>query len=119
MTPHVDLHRRQRWTLIFLAVAGTGACVTGIVAFILGIVQNSLPWHPDSIRDHYLAVGDSYSQGFLAGFFLCFFLSLMAIALGSWVEQRRGRAEVRSTPFRAAARSGPASPQPASARPRG
>ncbi len=118
MASTVDMPRRQRWTLVFLACVGTAACVAGIAAFVLGIVQNSLPWHPNSIREHYLAVGDSYSQGFLAGFFLCFFLSLMAVAIGSWVEQRRSRDVFRSSPCPAEARSGRASSRPVAARPR-
>lgn len=96
----VDLNSRQRWGLIVLALAGVGVTSAGVVAFVLNIVQNNLPWDTQStIRDHYLAVGDSFSQGFLTGFFLCFFLSLVAVALGSWMDQvrrRRDRAPQRA-----------------------
>lgn len=88
----VDLSSRQRWGLIVLSLAGVGVSSAGIVAFVLNIVQNNLPWDTQStIRDHYLAVGDSFSQGFLTGFFLCFFLSLVAVAVGSWADQLRRR----------------------------
>jgi hypothetical protein len=56
------------------------------------IRNNFLPWYPGlPARDHYIAVGRSYSQGFGAGFFLCFFLMLIAAAVGSWVHERRNR----------------------------
>ena len=85
--------RRKRWAMGL--IAGTGATVTVvmILTFVLGIVQNSLPWSPNyTVREHYVAVGDSFSQGFMAGFFLCFFLSLVALAIGHGMD----RAEVRS-----------------------
>ena len=75
--------RRQRWTLGIIAATGATVTATLILTFVLGIVQNSLPFGADwTVREHYLAIGDSFSQGFMAGFFLCFFLSLVALAVG-------------------------------------
>jgi len=79
----------NRWAAILLAVAGTGVCLIALVGFLATVTQNNLPWQADqSIREHYLAVGESYSQGFTVGFFLCFFLTLIAVSVKSWLEQR-------------------------------
>jgi hypothetical protein len=81
---------RNRWIAVLLAVAGIGICVVALVGFLLSMIDNNLPWYPNqTARDYYLAVGDSYSQGFTVGFFLCFFLTMMAVSIGALVEKRR------------------------------
>ena len=66
----------NRWAAILLAVVGAGVCLIALFGFLSTVNQNNLAWQADqSIREHYLAVGDSYSQGFTVGFFLCFFLT--------------------------------------------
>lgn len=89
---------------MFVSVAGIGLCLAAVVQFVFRIVDNALPWTKNSsIREHYLAVGQSYTQGFTAGFFLCFFLAVAAIAIGNRLGSlSRGAA-------RAARRSGPVS----------
>ncbi len=73
---------RDRRIALLLAFAGIGACLTGTLAFVINIVNNTLPWHPEqTVREHYLAVGDSYGQGFLVGFFFCFFMTLIVLAV--------------------------------------
>ena len=82
----------KRWIAVLLAVAGAGICVAALVGFLITMIQNNLPWEPDqTVREHYLAVGRSYSQGFTVGFFLCFFLSMLAISVAALVERRRRR----------------------------
>lgn len=77
------------WIAILLAVIGAGICLIALVGFLATVNQNNLSWRAEqSIREHYLAVGDSYSQGFTVGFFLCFFLTLIAVSAWSLVENR-------------------------------
>lgn len=77
------------WVAILLSVVGAGVCLIALVGFLSTVNQNNLSWQADqSIREHYLAVGDSYSQGFTVGFFLCFFLTLIAVSVRSLLERR-------------------------------
>jgi len=76
--------------VLVFALAGTGVCVAAISHFILTMVNNRLPWSdPFEIRAHYQAVGNSYSQGFLVGFFLCFSLAMAAVGVSTWWENQR------------------------------
>jgi len=81
----------NRWAAVLLAVVGAGVCLVALIGFLSTVNQNNLIWQSDlSIREHYLAVGDSYGQGFTVGFFLCFFLTLIAVCARSLLEQRSG-----------------------------
>jgi hypothetical protein len=81
---------RRSWTVAITALAGVGVCTAALIHFLLTILYNKLPWSPDQpVRDHYLAVGNSYSQGFIVGFFLCFSLAVLAVAVASMKERHR------------------------------
>ena len=85
------MRRGNRWIAILVAVAGMGVCLVALVGFVLTVLQNNLPWHQSStIREHYQAVGDSYSQGFTVGFFLCFFMTMIAVVLSTFFSKRSG-----------------------------
>lgn len=87
----------NRWIAILLAVAGLGICVAALVGFLVTMIHNNLPWEPDqSVREHYLAVGRSYSQGFTVGFFLSFSLSVLAISVAALVDHRRKAPRART-----------------------
>lgn len=86
------MKREHRIFALIIAVPGIVACLLALSAFLLKILRNDLPWHPrQSVRDHYLAVSQAFSLGFGTGFFLCFFLMLVAVAVGTWFDQRRER----------------------------
>lgn len=88
---------RHRKLVLILSFWGTVLCVLTLVRFFDEIVGNRIPWRPLlSAREHYLAVGGAFSRGFSTGFFLCFFLMLAAVAIGTWVEQRREARRARS-----------------------
>lgn len=67
-----------------------GVCAVALMGFVAMVATNNLPWHPDwTIQDHYLEIGRSYSQGFIIGFFLCFFLIMGAVSVSAWAGTRR------------------------------
>ncbi len=100
------LKPRERLVALSIAVAGLAACTGAFGVFVLKILFNRLPWRVDqTAREHYLAVGNAYSNGFATGFFFCFFLTLLAVAVAAWVQQKRAlaaAARVRSSPPEAA-----------------
>lgn len=56
----------------------------GVGVFLWTIFSNNLPWNPDiSARDYYLEIGNAYGDGFIMGFFLCFFLVLGVVTVGT------------------------------------
>lgn len=87
------MNRRNQWIAVLVAAAGIGLCLAALVGFLATIRDNNLPWHTsETPRDFYLAVGDSYTQGFTVGFFLCFFLIMIAVCVGRWLDHRRAAA---------------------------
>ena len=89
------MEHRPTWTAVGLGMAGIAACALGVGGFIWAISSNNLPWSPgQSARDFYREIGNAYSQGFVMGFFLCFFLVLLALTIGAHVRQRRAAAAV-------------------------
>ncbi len=82
---------------ILVAVAGMGVCLVALVGFMMTVLQNNLPWHQgQDIREYYQAVGESYSQGFMIGFFLCFFMTMVAVSLSAWFESRNSKNGLRA-----------------------
>ena len=92
---------RQRGLSILIGVVGAiGSCVA-LAGFLLKIRRNGLDI-PDGTTAQalYQSVGAAYSGGFVAGFSLCFFLTLLAVAVGTWYESRRESAASRSESVR-------------------
>ncbi len=79
----------NRKLAIWVALSGVTICGVFLVQFLLAILYNRLAWSPTlGVRDHYLAVGQSYAQGFVVGFFSAFFLTVFAIAIGFRFHER-------------------------------
>lgn len=86
---------------MLIATTGMGVCLFALFGFVAMVATNNLPWHPGwTVQDHYLEIGRSYSQGFIIGFFLCFFLVMGAVSVAAWFETRRraARAVSRRSP---------------------
>jgi hypothetical protein len=83
---------RQRMVSILIGAAGAVASVIALAGFLLKIMRNGLelPEAPTT-QAFYRSVGSAYGDGFVAGFALCFFLTLLAVAVGTWFEGRRDR----------------------------
>ena len=86
------MRRQKPWIGVLFASAGLVTCVLAILRFFRKIAGNEFP--VQDVRDHYLAVGRAYSDGFFVGFFLCFFLVLAAIGVAALLANRRRRAPV-------------------------
>jgi hypothetical protein len=83
-----------------ISIVGMAVCVAALAGFVAMVATNNLPWHADwTVQDHYLEIGRSYSQGFIIGFFLCFFLIMGAVSVSAWIGTRRNssKAEPRSS----------------------
>jgi len=80
--PIVQIKQRalkRWWIAVLLAFVGAGLSLLSLSVFIFEILNNTIPWYPrQSIREFYVAMGNSFSQGFITGFFLCFFLAMAA-----------------------------------------
>lgn len=84
------MSHRHRWAALAIGIPGALVSFGAVAVFVGRVLNNDLATFariPSS--EYYLAVGDAYSGGFATGFFLCFFLVLVAVAAGAWVESRR------------------------------
>jgi hypothetical protein len=87
----IEQGRRKHSVLaMIVSIAGVAVCLTALGGFVLTVATNNLPWYPGlTVQDHYVEIGRSYTQGFVVGFFLCFFMTVGAIGVSQWVENRR------------------------------
>jgi hypothetical protein len=84
---------RQRTLAILIGVLGAIGSCFALVSFLLKIRHNQLDIpHAPTAQSFYQSVGVAYGDGFVAGFSLCFFLTLLAVAIGTWFESRRDEA---------------------------
>lgn len=84
---------RQRFVSILIGVVGVIVSSLALAGFLLKIRHNGLEVPAGStVQAVYQSAGTAYSGGFVAGFSLCFFLTLLAVAVGTWFENRRGPA---------------------------
>jgi hypothetical protein len=81
---------RQRFLSILIGVVGVIGSFLALAGFLLKIRRNGLevPAGP-ATQAVYQTVGTAYTDGYVAGFSLCFFLTLLAVAAGTWFESRR------------------------------
>lgn len=76
--------------ILIVAIVGAATSIVAVAHFVLTVMNNRLPWHR-GVRDFYLAVGRSYTEGFAIGFFFCFSLTVAATALAGMLKNRRER----------------------------
>jgi len=86
---------------ILIGIVGAFGSMVALVAFLVKMHRNGLQF-PGTLTpsSFYESVGMAYSGGFAAGFSLCFFLTLLAVAVGTWYESRRAAPSVRTTAVR-------------------
>lgn len=84
MTPTI------RWILIVAGIAGILFSSTGFFDFVHVIRSNAVTnGEPVGLREHYLQLGAFYSRGFTTGFFFCFSMMLVAVAVGTFYDERK------------------------------
>jgi hypothetical protein len=89
---------RQRGLSILIGVIGAVGSCLALAGFLLKIRSNGLEVPAvRTVQAFYQSVGTAYSGGFVAGFSLCFFLTLLAVAVGTWFENRRAAAAAART----------------------
>ena len=97
---------------IALSLAGLLVAAAAFRRFVRSVLLNTLEGGPDltSFPEYYRQVGAYYARGFTTGFFVCYFLMLFAMIVGSWVDEiRRARRSARALEA-APAHGAPASP---------
>jgi hypothetical protein len=95
------VQRRLSILIGVVGVVGVGGSCLALGAFLLKIRRNGLIVPTVNVpRAFYKAVGAAYSGGFLTGFALCFFLTLLAVVVSTWVERRRVAAVARTESVR-------------------
>jgi hypothetical protein len=79
-----------RWVLVVAGIAGVLFSAVGFFDMIDVIRTNGVTdGEPVGLRTHYLQLGRFYTRGFTTGFFLCFSLMLVAIAVGTLYDEKR------------------------------
>ena len=79
-----------RWVLLVAGAAGILFGLFGVFDIVETIRTNGVTHgEPVGLREHYLQIGWFYTRGFTTGFFLCFSLMLVAIAIGTYYDERR------------------------------
>ena len=76
---------------LVLSFAGLAVSTAALLRFVRSVALNALDGSPRLAHnpEYYLQVGAYYSRGFTTGFFACYFLMMIAILVGSWVDESR------------------------------
>lgn len=81
-----------------IRIAGIAASLAGLaigaeafLRFVSAVAHNRLAGGPILARfpEYYRQVGAYYARGFVTGFFVCYFLMLLAMIAGTWVDEAR------------------------------
>lgn len=99
-----------------LAVSLAGLLIAGgaFARFVYSVAHNAVNGGPALTRypEYYRQIGAYYARGFATGFFVCYFLMLLAVIAGSWVDEilmaRRAARAGGAAPSRAGATATPA-----------
>jgi len=97
-----------------LAIALAGMVVTAAAfrRFVRSVLLNTLEGGSELARfpEYYRQIGAYYARGFTTGFFVCYFLMLFAMIVGSWVDEARKARRSARAPEAAPSPDAPASP---------
>ncbi len=82
-----------------VSLAGLAIPAAAFLRFVRSVAHNHVEGGPVLTRfpEYYRQIGDYYGRGFTTGFFVCYFLMLFAMIVGSWVDEiRRARRAARA-----------------------
>ena len=106
MSTTADRKRVIRVTGLVVSAAGFAVAGSAFLRFVRAVAGNAIEGGPALTRypEYYRQIGHYYARGFTTGFFVCYFLMMLAVIVGSWVDEaRRARRAAPTIP--------PASPQ--------
>jgi len=84
-----------------VSTAGLAFAASAFLRFVRDVAGNTIEGGPALIhlQEYYQQVGHYYARGFTTGFFACYFLMMLAVIVGSWVDEaRRARRAARTAP---------------------
>ena len=85
-----DSKKVIRIAVVAVSVAGLFVAVGAFLRFVKAVAGNAIEGGPALTRhpEYYRQIGAYYARGFTTGFFVCYFLMLIAMIVGSWVDER-------------------------------
>jgi hypothetical protein len=99
MSPTTDRKTVIRLSVLALSLSGLTVAAAAFLRFVRSVAANAVEGGPALTRfpEYYRQIGAYYGRGFTTGFFVCYFLMLFAMIVGSWVdEKRRARRDARA-----------------------
>ena len=74
-----------------VSLAGLAIAASALLRFVRAVANNAVDGGPVLTRfaEYYRQIGVYYARGFTTGFFVCYFLMLFAMIVGSWVDEIR------------------------------
>ncbi len=99
MRAPLDRKNVIRLIVLALSLAGLTVAAAAFLRFVHSVAANAVEGGPVLTRyaEYYKQIGAYYARGFTTGFFVCYFLMLFAMVVGSWVdEKRRARRDARA-----------------------
>jgi hypothetical protein len=94
-----DRKKVIRLTGLAVSFAGLTLALRAFLGFVRAVAGNSIEGGAALLRlpEYYRQVGAYYSRGFITGFFACYCLMMVAIIVGTWVDEiRRTRRAARA-----------------------
>ena len=91
MRAAVDRKFVIRMAGLVASLIGLALASFALLGFTRSVAQNAIEGGPLLTRhaEYYRQVGSYYARGFTTGFFACYFLMLLALIVGSWVDEVR------------------------------
>ena len=91
MPERTDRKKVIRVAGLAVSAAGLAVAVSAFLRFARSMAANAIEGGPTLTRssEYYRQVGHYYARGLTTGFFVCYFLMMIAVIVGSWVDEAR------------------------------